>query len=384
MNLKRIREKALRAARLMGTRSMKPRIGPERVFLQITHACNLACEFCESHGKYMKAPVTQILTYYQDRKTMDRETALAVVRDLAEMKVEHVTLSGRGEPAIHPAVLEIIDAIQRSGMKAQLVTNGVVPDREFARELVRMGCSSVSCSVNAATPDTYGVVCGKDNLANGFETVTTFVRDLVEERRARKAAVPVVEVDHVIYRHNYRDLPAMIDQACEVGIDSLDVRIMGTVDETEFLKLDPEHREWILGVSEDFVSRLSRCRIRSEVLDFLRTIRDEERSIETEDNLQRRVPCYAGWMEAAIGPDGAVRPCCYCDEPLGNIHVEAGFRNVWHNEAYRKMRAAALRIHETGRPICKECFTTCNMGPTHLRIYRRLHPFRKIRVGKQE
>lgn len=377
-DLREFKHRGRAAARLLGTRSVRPRVGPKFAFLQLTHACNLACEFCESHSKHMGVPVTQRLSYFRNQKTMDRETALGVVQDLADLGVEFITLSGRGEPAIHPSILEVIEAIERGGMKTQLFTNGVVSRKDFARDLVRIGCNLVSTSVNAACEETFRVACGKSDLENGFEMVTRLVRDLVETRRSQNARFPVVEATFVIYSNNYRDLPNMVQWACEESVDRFMLTIMSTVQETDHLKLDEDARRWILDVSRDWAPRLSAMGVYHNLPRFLRVVREEERSIRTEDNLQRLLPCYSGWTESAIGPDGAVRFCCYCDAPVGNVYEEGGFKNVWRNSAYQKARATSLRMHKTGRPVCEECFTTCNRGPTNHRIFHRLHPFRKV------
>jgi MoaA/NifB/PqqE/SkfB family radical SAM enzyme len=375
IGVKKIRRKITAFGRLFGTRRFTPRLGPQRVFLQPTHVCNLACEFCESHSKHVNIPVTSKLQYFRNQRTMDRETAMTIVRELAELGVEHVSLTGRGEPTTHRNILEIIEAIQRHGMKTQLVTNGIVSRCGIAKDLVRMGCYCVSTSVNAASEETFRNMCGKDGLTNGYEMVVSFIRDLIEAKATAGSSLPIIEVSHVIYANNYKDLPAMIDQWCNENIDYLGFNMIGTVDDTEFLKLDPDARRWILQASGNWAAQLSAARVRSNMQEFLRVVRKEERSISKEDNLQRRLPCYAGWLESAIGPDGAVRGCCYCDAVLGNVHTDGGFKGVWQNHAYQKIRAESKRMHLSGKPICEECFTTCNRGQDNLRIHNRLHPF---------
>jgi MoaA/NifB/PqqE/SkfB family radical SAM enzyme len=296
---------------------------------------------------------------------------MEMVRELADMKVERISLTGRGEPTTHDHILPIIHSIEQHGMQCQLVTNGVIFKEEFAKELVKVGCHHVSTSVNAASEETFRTMCGRNNLENGYETAVSFIRDLVESKRAMGRSLPTVEVTHVIYANNYRDLPDMVEQWCNQDIDYLGFNMIGTVDDTEFLKLDEHARSWILQVSGDWIEKLTAAGVRNNMPDFLRVVQSEERSITTEDNLQRQLPCFAGWMESAIGPDGAVRGCCYCDDVLGNVHTDGGFKAVWTNPTYERMRRDSLKMHLTGTAICEDCFTTCNRGPDNQRIQGR-------------
>jgi len=377
--LEKLRKKGRGAALHFGIGSPVPRLGPEEVFLQLTHLCNLACEFCESHSKHMEVPVTRRLTYYRNRRTMDRETAWAVIRDLSRLGVDIVTLSGRGEPTVHPQVLEIVGAIQRAGIRARLVTNGLIAEDSFAQDLVRLRCHYVSVSVNAACEETFRVASGRHDLSNGYETVTSFIHRLLAARREKSERLPVVIESNVIYRNNCTDLPGIVDQIVRDRVDYAGFCMMGTVEDTEPLRLDERQRRWILGASGDWERRLICAGVQNNMGEFLRTVREEQRSIRAADNLQRRVPCYSGWMESAIGPDGSVRPCCYCDAPIGNIHDDGGFREVWRSPAYQRFRSACREMHVTGRPICEECFTTCANGPKNMRIHRLRRPFARAR-----
>lgn len=91
--------------------------------------------------------------------------------------------------------------------------------------------------------------------------------------------------------------------------------------------------------------------------------------------LQRIVPCYEAWRFAVIGPDGAVVPCCYCEEEILGYVNEEGFAHLWQGPSYQGLRRRMLAIPKSGRPICRECFGNCNRSAENLRIHRRLHPF---------
>jgi radical SAM protein with 4Fe4S-binding SPASM domain len=92
--------------------------------------------------------------------------------------------------------------------------------------------------------------------------------------------------------------------------------------------------------------------------------------------MQRELPCYEGWMHAVIAPDGDVAPCCYCEgEKLGNI-VEQDFAAIWNGPRYVDLRRRMLEMARTQKPICWECFTTCNRALANRDVHERLGPLR--------
>lgn len=81
-----------------------------RIYLEITDACNLDCSFCtNSKGQsYMKLE--------------DIKICLKQIKDVCDYVYLHVL----GEPLLHPNIKEIFDECYNLGLKIQLVTNGTL------------------------------------------------------------------------------------------------------------------------------------------------------------------------------------------------------------------------------------------------------------------
>jgi len=77
-----------------------------------TNRCNLNCPSCSCK---------------QRNKSLEMKlsTALDVIENFAEMGTKAVTITGGGEPLMHPYIVEMIKAFARNNIKIGLVTNGL-------------------------------------------------------------------------------------------------------------------------------------------------------------------------------------------------------------------------------------------------------------------
>ena len=115
------------ALRLLGAATGRALTGPRLVGIEITHFCNLNCGFCESHGRFMPAPIVKTRSYVGERRTMDLETIERLARSLGKLGVEWVELSGKGDPIVHPKLPEVVRLIKGAGLRCSMFTNGAVP-----------------------------------------------------------------------------------------------------------------------------------------------------------------------------------------------------------------------------------------------------------------
>src|SRR5438874_5274697 len=115
------------------------RITPERrsgyVVWEITLKCNLACQHCGSRAGDAR------------EKELTTEEAFDLVRQLADSGITEVTLIG-GEAYLRPDWLQLIDAIDKAGMLATMVTGGYGISRGTAQKMKDSGLQSVSVSID--------------------------------------------------------------------------------------------------------------------------------------------------------------------------------------------------------------------------------------------
>jgi MoaA/NifB/PqqE/SkfB family radical SAM enzyme len=360
-----------RMRRLLGAGLGRPLLGPQVVSLETTHHCNLRCSFCESHGAPLAAPITSTRQYVGGRRTMDLATIRRLAHELAEVETDLVELSGKGDPIAHPDLTEIVRAIRDAGVGCALVTNGTLASRDLAPTLVERGLSRLSVSLNAGGPESYL----RSNKRDLWDRAIAFLQEVLEQRRIQGVRRPWVRITHVVTKENVDDFEGMIDICIRLGVDEVCFYVMGELELTTSLQLDPTEVARIQRGIAGWSDRLEAAGVTHELPIFAHQLAARAgRGTPQENALQRSLPCYEGWMFCVIGPDGVVVPCCYCEgENLGNVY-EKSFVDIWYGALYNQFRKSSLKIPSTGRWICPECFTSCNRAIENRRIYNRTHP----------
>jgi radical SAM protein with 4Fe4S-binding SPASM domain len=331
----------------------------------------LRCSFCESHGALLGAPITARREYVGGRVTMDLDTIRRLATDLAELGTDLVELSGKGDPIAHPRLTEIIRIIRGAGVGCSLVTNATLASPDLASTLVETGLARLSVSLNAGGRESYL----RSNKRDLWEKAVAFLREVIAERRARQSKQPWVRITHVVTKENVDDIDGMVEICCRLGVDEVSFYVMGELPETAALQLDRAEVASIQERTAEWGKRLDAAGVAHALPVFAQELLLRARNGSSQDNpLQRSLPCYEGWMFCVIAPDGAVVPCCYCeDQVLGNVY-EQSFIDIWYGALYNQFRKASLAMPQTGRWICQECFTSCNRAVENRRIHNRIHP----------
>lgn len=103
------------------------------VQLNPTNRCNFNCPFCSCSSR-----------------KKDQELSLEDIIDImvksAICGCESVTITGGGEPLLHPQICEIIEEIDRLGIQIGIVPNGTVLDRLSKKDLSRIIWIRISSS----------------------------------------------------------------------------------------------------------------------------------------------------------------------------------------------------------------------------------------------
>ncbi len=369
--------KTQRARRMLGIVVGRPLVGPQVVSLEITHHCNLRCVFCESHGSMQALPITARRTYEGERRSMDLETIEKLAADLARLGTDMVELSGKGDPIAHPQLTQIVRILKGAGLGCALVTNGTLAKPDLAPTLVERRLDRLNVSLNAGCREVYSKVNGKDL----WDRAVSFLTDVLDRRKAAGGGPPWVRVSHVLCKSNMADIENMVRFCSDLRVDEVVWYIMSELPETGHLLLDDRDASEILDQIPRWSRMFEEAGVAHDLDKLARELPHRSSSGEMQENpLQRRLPCYEGWMFCVIQPDGVVLPCCYCEEEkLGNI-FDSGFEAIWFGHLYREYRRRSIEMPKTGRWICSECFTTCNRATENQRIHNRVHPFRRVSV----
>ena len=98
---------------------------PLRTYLaiNITNLCNRSCVFCPYHSKTLTD--TEHTRWFRSQPDhIDTNRLYELINRLPKFMVNHIAITGKGEPMLHPEFLRICSIVDRSGIPWSVTTNG--------------------------------------------------------------------------------------------------------------------------------------------------------------------------------------------------------------------------------------------------------------------
>ena len=301
--------------------------------------CNLLCKTCQVPGY----DHTEVMSLDRFCQAFD------------QIKPLRIGLSGAGEPFLNKDMVAIIRHAKEGGAAVLTTTNFTMCHSKI-EALVAVGLDLVKVSLDAATPETYHQIRGKDF----FGRILADLRALQVIKRKHGVSTPFIRLQFVLQHDNLHEIAPMIDLAAMMGADSVYYQPLETL-------LIPDRKSNLTdGVGFDLLKeRLGEAKAKAEeqgigtnagvLLGALPSyFRKYEQGIP-EDPPQR--VCLLPWFSCYITVSGNVRPCCSFGEGetlvMGNLFEEP-FEQIWNNEKYRAFRRAALD-HKLTYTVCRNC-----------------------------
>lgn len=270
---------------------------PDHVDLEISSLCDLKCPMCYTITDQFKESV--------NRKLMKPELFHKLVDECADNNVYSIRLSLRGEPMLHPNIIDFTRYAKSRGIKeVSTLTNGVRLNSEKFTELLKAGLDWLTISFDGLG-ETYEAI----RKPAKFEESLAKIKAYSEIKRKLGSDKPVIKVQ-TIWPAISRDPKAYYD------------------------------------TFEPIVDLIST----NPLIDYKRSDQD---IVYTED-----FKCPVLWQRLVVGSDGRVLLCSN-DEMGHNIVGDANtqsLKEIWLGPAL----SAAREIHRQREGVkhiaaCKEC-----------------------------
>jgi len=309
--------------RLKGIESGKALIGPAEVQVHITDRCNINCKFCYYFAP--GSPHTPVGVNHVPMKLFS-----SIVRDCVELKVDRITLSGEGDPTLHPRFYDMLKYLESKPISVSIHSNTTFP-MERCRDIIR--ADNILVNLGASSKEGYRDVHGK----NLFMRV---IKNIKEMARLREK-----------YNPNFRIKVLFIETS--LNADSREST-------TELVRK--------LGADE------VNC-VKAETWEFTQDFNEAE-SKARETMKKKWLPCYHGWFYSQVMLTGELRLCCYLQKKsITDLH-QRSFKEAWFSEDYNHARRSA--VSGEGYRDLVEC-KTC-IGARHNQQYgQQLEEFKRIK-----
>jgi MoaA/NifB/PqqE/SkfB family radical SAM enzyme len=348
--------------------------GPLEAYIEVAARCNLRCQMC---------PIT-VDPRYDPHSGNPPLLTRQLFERLAPLipTLQRAYLMGLGEPFLNRDLIDYAERLAGAGVEVWITTNATLVRDEHAEALARIGVARMTVSIDGATAATYERIRRRGK----FEDLLRGLRALGAARR--RHGRPLLFLNMVAMAGNLHELPAMIDLCAEVGGDGVHLEGLyewpglEEVSRRENLsllaaerieELLAEARRRAAGSGVQLFSRLDELALFSasvagaparEAVPLPEAAAVPARGLAAPPAPDLAAPlapglelvlpwaCSEPWATINVSAAGDVRPCCFNDQPMGNLS-ERSWGAIWNGPDYRQLRAD----HAAGRVpgSCAQC-----------------------------
>jgi pyrroloquinoline quinone biosynthesis protein E len=174
---------------------------PLAALAEITHRCPLQCPYCSNPVELERASAE-----------LSTEDWKRLIDEVAGLGVLQIHFSG-GEPLVRKDLVDLVGHSTAAGLYTNLITSGVLLDREKLYAFAKAGLNHVQISFQGPEAKDADIIAGFTGAHQKKREAARLVREF---------DLPLT-VNAVVHRQNLRHLPTLIDMAVELGAARLEV-----------------------------------------------------------------------------------------------------------------------------------------------------------------
>ena len=308
-------------------------VEPVCLYLETTNRCNLLCTTCPRTFEALDPPAD-----------MSWELFTRIVDQFP--RIARVVLHGVGEPMMVPALPRMIRHLKDRGTYVLFNTNGTLLSRRKGSELIDSGLDELRVSIDAAEPEAFRLVRGRDMFARIVRNIRGF-RAMQRELGAER---PRVSLWLTGLQETVEQLGDFVRLAHDIDVAEVYLQRLVYFPEGQGLA---RPQSALFAGGEDREGRLVR---EAEALAHSLGISfnasgatDPAGSLTPADAAQPWSLCRRPWTLMYFTAHGRAIPCCiapfsmrgYDSFTLGDA-TQQSLREIWNGPRYQEFRSALL------------------------------------------
>jgi len=301
---------------------------------------------------------------WKDNKNLKQLTENDIkelLQSLKKLGTQQVLMSG-GEALLNPNFFRFCEILQQQNIKVSLLSTGITL-KKHAGELVQW-VNDIIVSLD-----------GNEEIHNQIRNIPDAyqkLKDGVQEVKRQSFGKLRITGRTVIHRLNFRQWPAIIESAKEIGLDQisfLPADVSSHAFNREVLWSDQRQHEIVLAKEE--LEELKA--IVEKVIEQYTTGLNQNFIAESPEKLRKIYSYYAAfynlnpfpykkcnapWVSTVVEADGTVKPCFF-HAPMGNIRERSLEKILNSDESIRFRRELDMEKDIT----CVRCVCYLNLSP---------------------
>ncbi len=325
--------------------------GPFKLDVFLTNRCNLKCVFCQFPQKSKESA----------KKEVPTEKMLDLLDSAAKMHTINFGVLG-GEPFMRRDAMKIFKKSKKHRMGTSMVTNGTLLNTAELNELVEMEWNNLAFSLDGAKAQTHDKLRG---IKGSFDKTFNAMTEINNIKHAKGKRLPDVELNFVMCKINFRELPEIVEICKQKGIGKLNILpLIPFTKESKVLQITNNKKVMIvLDNAEELAKKLEvHTNIDSIKKDYSHSRSDQAKDIilaeKQEPKNKGKIACYYPWIGLCVSSEGNVTPCAAAaNHPsleLGNVKDKT-LEYMWNS---KKMKDLRKRMKNWDLPeACQRCCT---------------------------
>ena len=297
---------------------------PRQIQIEITNRCNMDCPMCQREDLGIEL------------EHMSWTHFATVVDKLGQR--ENITLTGWGEPFIHPRVFDMIAYCKERGHKVMVTSNGLFTKPSMVDDILNSAVDTITFSIDS--------VNGNETVTDGH-TSNKVYENIEAVVKGRKPGTLGVRLQATLHMGCENDLYDVIRYGARIGCDIINVGRLDRQFRPNLERPDSQQERFIF-LKADEIARS--CSIQ---LDWLQYSVSSGLTRFVYRLLKKKLHrsgqyCLKTFDYAYITREGDVTPCCLLpNAKMGNL-LHGSLGSIWKNEKFDHFR-------ENYRDTCGTC-----------------------------
>jgi MoaA/NifB/PqqE/SkfB family radical SAM enzyme len=329
---------------IAAARGASAEIEPVCLYLETTNRCNLLCTTCPRTFEALEPPAD-----------MSWELFTRIVDQFP--RIARVVLHGVGEPMMVPALPRMIRYLKDRGTYVLFNTNGTLLSRRKSQQLIDSGLDELRVSLDAAEPEAFKLVRGRDMFAR----IVRNIRAFREMQRILAIDRPRLSLWLTGLKETVDQLADFVRLAHEMDVGEVYLQRLVYFPEGQGLAR-PESALFAGGDDDQSRAvRTAEALARDLGISFNASgATDPAGSLERQDGTRPWSLCRRPWTLMYVTAHGRAIPCCiapfsmrgYDSFTLGDA-TQQSLREIWNGPRYQAFRADLLS--DTPPRACASC-----------------------------
>ena len=287
---------------------------PRQVQIEITNRCNMDCPMCQREDLDIEL---EHMSWSHFTKVVDKL-----------IHREDITLTGWGEPFIHPRVFDMIAYCKERGHKVMITSNGLFTKPSMVDDILKSDVDTVTFSIDS--------VNGNETVVEGH-TSNKVYENIEAVVKGRNPGALGVRLQATLHQNCENDLYDVIRYGARIGCDIINV---GRLDR-QFrpnLERPDSKQELSIFLKADAIAQSNGIQ-----LDWLQYSVSSGFTRFFYRLLRKKLHrsgqyCLKTFDYAYVTREGQVTPCCLLPgAKMGNL-LDDSLGNIWQNGKFNHFR----------------------------------------------